>query len=387
MVHLKYEDILNIIHGATLMGGGGGGSMSGGVNMLDGYAASHGGRDAIDVTMYTTDEMSDGTHSAVIAGMGAPTKIPADFSPWVKNAFDFYSYVQAFSSNKIAYTMAVELGGFNTFIPMLVSLENDIPFLDVDGSARAVPALTTLLFAVNGYDTLPIVLANYIEGTTDFAKVLLDFPNDAKNASLAEDAARDYLASEMDQIGGLCGWLTAKDEFDAKKLPLGSVTLAGQVGQILRNTPAEDVFSTLKGKGILDCKGISGYYVSDGETKSGDGFDYGYIVFANDEEKSYYRVDFQNENLVFSNGSNPDLLTPVMTAPDIICAFRTSDNTPLTNSDFFDADGKIITGVKVMLGMIKVSDVWWYSGYDAVNTIWKEYFAHVNYRGDIIQYK
>jgi DUF917 family protein len=387
MKKLRYEDIVDIIYGATLMGGGGGGSMSGGKNMLDGYAATHGGKDAISLDMCTPDEMADGAYAAVTAGMGAPTKIPADFSPWVLNAFNFYKYVQAYQDRQIKYSMAVEMGGFNTFVPMLVSLENNIPFLDVDGAARAVPALPTLILSVNGYDTLPIVLADYRKGSADYDKVLIDFPAEAKNAALGEDAARAYLAKYMDGIAGLCGWMTSKAKFDPKRLPYGSVTLAQKIGNVIRTTPAEKVFDALQS--LITCKGMLNYVVASGDNGAAGGFDKGFVLFQKaDGSPDYYRIDFQNENLVLYHGSAPDNMdaAPVMTAPDIICSFRADDNTPLTNADYFDSSGKVKKGLEVMLGLIQVSDVWWFSGFDKVNAIWKEFFANVGYAGDIVRF-
>jgi DUF917 family protein len=387
MEKLLYDDVVDIIYGATLMGGGGGGSMSHGVNMLDGYAAAHGGKDKIIVNMCTPDEMTDGAYAAVTAGMGAPTKIPDDFSPWVVKAFNFYKYVQTYADRQIEYSMAVEMGGFNTFVPMLVSLENNIPFLDVDGAARAVPALPTLLFGVNGYDTLPIVLADYVDGSAKDDKVLIDLPRHAKDAAPAEDAARAYLADYMDGIAGLCGWMTPKTEFDSKRLPYGSVTLARKIGNVVRNTPADKVFDALQG--LVSCKGMLRYTVIDGDNGASGGFDKGFVLFQkSDKSQDYYRIDFQNENLVLYHGSDPTQMdkTPVMTAPDIICSFKTEDNTPMTNADFFVND-KIQLGLEVNLGLIKVSDVWWYSGEANVNSAWHEYFQNVGYDGKIIRYE
>ncbi|MDR2043395.1 MAG: DUF917 domain-containing protein [Clostridium sp.] len=390
MGSLKYDDVRDVIYGATLLGAGGGGSMKFGLKMLEAYVETHGGPDCIKVSVCSPKDMDDGAYAAVTAAMGAPTKIPGDFSPWVLNAFNFYSCVQSFSQRNIQYSMAVELGGFNTFIPMLVSMEKKLSLLDVDGSARAVPALTTLLFNVNGYNTLPIALADYIEGSSDFAKVLLDFPKDAQNAALAEDAARAYLSTEMNQIAGLCGWMIKKEDFSAKRLPFGSISLAAAVGNVLRTTPAADVFSTLTAQGIVKNKGISGYSVADGSIKTDGGFDKGYVLFYNKSGGNYFRFDFQNETLLVSYGSDPTKLKPLMTAPDIICSFQISDlkdgNIPLTNADYFDDKGNVKKGLEVMLGLIQVSDVWWYSGYNTVNKIWQQYFTNVGYTGDIIQF-
>jgi DUF917 family protein len=386
MVTLYYDDIVDVIRGATLLGGGGGGSMVGGTKMLDGYADANGGKSEVKLSMCMPDEMEDGSSAAVTAGMGAPTKIPADFSPWALNAFKFYKYVQSFGNNDIQYSMAVEMGGFNTFVPMLVSLKEGIPFLDVDGAARAVPALTTLLLDVNGYDTLPIALADYIEGSDSFAKVLLDFPNNARNASMGEIAARDYLSSEMNQIAGLCGWMTKKEEFSPDRLPYGSITRAMKVGKIIRENPAEDVFDKLA-EDVTPAIGFPGYTVVDGNSDAGGGFDGGFVLFHNESAGTYFRYDFQNENLVALYGSDPNSLKPVATVPDIICSFRVSDKTPLTNADYFDADGNVKKGMDVALGVVKVDDVWWHTGYDNVNRIWKEYMAHVKYDGDIIPFE
>jgi DUF917 family protein len=386
MDELRYEDIKDVIYGATLMGGGGGGSMSGGVNMLEGYAATHGGPDNIKVNMCTPNEMPDGSYAAVTAGMGAPTKIPKDFSPWVINAFNFFKTVETFSGHEIGYSMAVELGGFNTFVPMLVSLENGIPFLDLDGAARAVPALPTLLLGVNGYDTLPIVLADYIDGSKDFDKVLLDFPGHAKDSQLAEDAARNYLSDYMNGIAGLCGWMTPKEAFDPERLPYGSVTLAKNVGNVIRNTPADEVFDKLQS--LVKCKGMLRYTVIDGDNGASGGFDKGFILFQkSDKSKDYYKIMFQNENLVLYHGDDPGNMdqTPVMTAPDIICSFATDNNTPMTNADFFVND-KIRFGLEVNLGLIKVSDVWWKTGEANVNAIWQPFFRNVGYTGDIVRF-
>jgi DUF917 family protein len=75
--------------------------------------------------------------------MGAPSAIKeVDFSVYATNAFNLLSEMAAQMGRKITYSMAVELGGFNTFVPMLILLVQKIPFVDTDGAARAVPHST-----------------------------------------------------------------------------------------------------------------------------------------------------------------------------------------------------------------------------------------------------
>ena len=70
---LTEQQMIDIIWGATLMGGGGGGSISSGMDLLNAYKRDH--PDAkIEVDLITVDEMKGG-YAAATAGMGAPALI------------------------------------------------------------------------------------------------------------------------------------------------------------------------------------------------------------------------------------------------------------------------------------------------------------------------
>ncbi|MDR1272754.1 MAG: DUF917 domain-containing protein [Clostridiales Family XIII bacterium] len=390
---LKKEDIIDVLYGATLLGGGGGGSLHNGIDMLEKYIETHPGK-PVSLEMIEPSEMKDGVYSAVTAGMGAPTAIKeTDFSIYATNTFDllkdmagkFYDPPRV-----LGYSMAVEMGGFNTFVPMLISLDQGYPFINTEGAARAVPALSTLLFGMNGYDTSPLAMADGFTDTKEHDKVIIQL-KDPKNSAVAEKLGRDVTIELGYQMAGLCGWMLKKEDFDAERLPIGSIEIARRIGKILRNSPAQDVFKNIAAEGIVECKGVSGYTVVAGESGSGAGFDNGFILFKNDGGDHYYRFDFQNENLVVLGGKNAKALSPIMTAPDIICAFKVDGgggNLPVTNADFFDPDtGKVLVGTKVCIGLIPVDKVWWHTGYENVNTVWKEFFGNVGYEGDIIKYE
>ncbi|MDR1986694.1 MAG: hypothetical protein LBP88_06965 [Treponema sp.] len=73
----NYNEILNSIGGATLMGGGGGGgALKYGCAMLASY--SH---------KLDPKDMPPEDYAGVTAALGAPTAIPGDFSPYANNAF------------------------------------------------------------------------------------------------------------------------------------------------------------------------------------------------------------------------------------------------------------------------------------------------------------
>lgn len=384
MRKLSYDNIVEVIWGATLMGGGGGGSMKNGLDMLHKYMADHHlEKEDVHINLLSVDEMDADAYAAVTAGMGAPTAIKdVDFSVYATNAFNLLSDMAQQMDRKITYSMAVELGGFNTFVPMLISLVQDIPFVDTDGAARAVPALNTLLLHVNGNDTSPLAMADGYDGTTECNKVTIAL-KDPKDAKMAELLGRDILHDFGKNMSGLSGWMMKRDAIK-KSLPAGTVSLSGAIGAVLREQSIDKKFDALNQKGIVKCREVARGPVVGGENKQGAGFDYGYLEIK-DLNGSLWRVDFQNENLVVSSGGGKigDVL---MTAPDIIACYNADTKQPLTNADFFDENGKLIKQ-NVVMGVIQVSERWWNQGYDAVNKIWKEYFANVKYSGDIVKFR
>ena len=71
---LNEEALINVIWGATLLGGGGGGSLQSGLDMLESYKKAHPDK-APELELITYDEMLEGEYAAVTAGMGSPQAI------------------------------------------------------------------------------------------------------------------------------------------------------------------------------------------------------------------------------------------------------------------------------------------------------------------------
>ena len=381
MRKFSYEDIVDMIWGATLLGGGGGGSMLNGVDMFEKYISDHGLSPAdISVDVIEPDEMEEGAFAAVTAGMGAPTRIKdVDFSKYTTNTFEAF---QEFAlPGKVSYSMAVELGGFNTFVPMLISLVKGIPFVDSDGAARAVPALETLLLHVNGNDTSPLVMANAYEGSDEYDVVTIKL-KDPKNAALGENLGRGVCIA-FDMLSGLCGWMMEKDTI-LKTLPVGTVSLSQKVGSVLRDDGIKAKFDALAEKGVVECRELARGKVTGGENLQAKGFDFGYIEVTDENTGVVWRIEFQNENLVVSTGGGK-IGEVKMTAPDIICSYNSDTSQPLTNADYFDIDGKLIEQ-NVVIGAVKVSKEWWITGDERVASVWKEYFGHVEYDGPLVKY-
>ena len=264
---LTEQQMIDIIWGATLMGGGGGGSISSGMDLLNAYKRDH--PDAkIEVDLITVDEMKGG-YAAATAGMGAPAAIVGvDFSKYAANAFSLLQEVAARHGKDLLYNIPVELGGFSIFFPLLLSLITEFKTVDADGAGRAVPALETLLLHVNGCPTSPIALAN---GVND--KITVELA-DSHNAPLAEKIGRD-ICGEFGNMVGISGWLVDKTDIE-NRIITGSITLCEKIGAIMRraNCPAEKLFEMLASEKLVQSKVVCVGDVTDIRVETHGGFDY-----------------------------------------------------------------------------------------------------------------
>lgn len=362
---IKEQSIIDVIWGATLLGGGGGGSMKSGMDLLEKYKADHPEKE-LAVTVYEVEDMDPQAYAAVTAGMGAPTKIKeVDFSAYATNAFMALQDMAAKLDppRSLEYSLSVELGGFNTFVPMLISLVNDIPFIDADGAGRAVPALDTLLLHINGCDTSPLAMA---DGDDNQLTIKMKDPRDAH---LAEEIGR-HICMAFGMISGLSGWMVRQEEL-RKHLPCGTVTLSEKVGHVLRNSQGKDAFAELAAAGIVECRRLTCGKVTKTENVMEKGFDYGKVYVEGDNGS--WIIYFQNENLLVEKDGEV-----VMTLPDIICTYDASNHTPLTNAD-------IAEGMEIVIGAIRCDEKWWQN--PDMFAVWKPFMERVGYQGGNVPFR
>lgn len=367
MRELNREQIIDVLNGATLLGGGGGGSLSNGIEMLNNFEKVHG---EAKLKLITPEEMDPNKYVAITAGMGSPKAIIGkDFSKYAINA---YNYLKEIASEmnppkNIDYCTAVECGGFNTFVPMMISLLEDKQYIDADGAGRAVPALETLLLNVNGCDTSPIVMASDNDD-----RVLLQMAN-KKDAKLCEDIGRGVCVA-MGMLAGISGWMVNQEEVQTK-LATNTVTRCEEIGKLLKEigTTDESVFEKLENARTL-CKGT----ITNILVEIRGGFDYGETTIVDDETKDEWLIKFINENIVIYKKVDGEF-KPQMTAPEIITMYEQKTALPLTN-----ADTKI--GQKVVVGAIAASKEWWFTPESNVYEFWKTYYEACEYKGGILHF-
>jgi DUF917 family protein len=382
MRKLDENHIVDVIWGATLLGSGGGGSKKWGEAMLEAYRSAHPGV-PIGLDLIGVAEMDEKSFAAAAGGLGEPSAIKGDFSPFVNNAF---AALTAFLKQRrknadIAYSLAVELGGFNTFAAMLIALERKIPLIDSDCCARAVPALETTLFSVNGNAICPLGMADDRDRTRIITAAR------PKDARMAERTARKT-AVDFGGIAGIAGWLVRKKAV-RHTLPARSISLCGKAGAVLRDTGLAEGAKWDALSRIVPCRRLCAARIAGGAARVRNGFDEGYVVFKDDRSDAEYAAYFQNETLLIApapeSGQAP---VPLMTAPDCVAVFNAETGEPLTNADLFE-NGTPVSGLPVSVGLVKVDGKWWKAGIRRLEKAWAPHFSAAcpGYSGGIVPYK
>ena len=126
MRKLHKQDILEILYGATLLGAGGGGSLSQGLDMLEHLDETG---ENIELDLLDLSEIGDNEYAAMVAGLGSPVAmLDPDMPMFGPDAvYAFRAFQKAFISEgkDCKYLYSGEMGGFNTFVPMLVAILSD----------------------------------------------------------------------------------------------------------------------------------------------------------------------------------------------------------------------------------------------------------------------
>lgn len=318
---LYKKDIEEILVGATFIGGGGGGSLSFGLDMLNNVEEQG---ETVQLAMYDVGDMGAADYAAMVAGLGSP-KAMLDkeflFGPDAVYAFKAFQKAFAAEGKNVKYLYSGEMGGFNTFVPMMVAILSDkdpakrIPFVDTDGNGRAVPELNTSLGSVRGYPPYPIGLGN---GTGDMVI-----------AYGTSDKASEVIARQLCMAYGMkigfSTWGLSRDELE-KNTHTGCVTYAQKIGKAIRAANAANLFSKLQE--VMTIRELCTGTIEEIELKAEGGFDFGTTKIKAKDGKRYF-IDFKNENLLLRDEGGKVAIT----APELICLMDLDTMTPMTNAD------------------------------------------------------
>lgn len=151
---LTYEDIERIAIGAGILGTGGGGNPYRGkiraqLNLEQGCR----------LTVVGLDELPDEALVVPLGGMGAPTigmeKIGRGDEGRVA-----VEVLRAYLGVQVAATVPIEIGGGNSFAPIIAAAQLGLPTVDADGMGRAFPETQMISYYFDGIAPSPVVMVD-----------------------------------------------------------------------------------------------------------------------------------------------------------------------------------------------------------------------------------
>lgn len=305
----------------------------------------------------------------MVAGLGSPVKfLGGSFGPDAVYAFKAFQKAFDAEGKQVKYIYSGEMGGLNTFVPMLVSILSDkdpgkrTKFVDADGNGRAVPELNTSLNSVRGFPPYPIGLGNGI------GDMIIAYPVDDKSA---EVIARQ-LCMAYDMKIGFSTWGMSRDEL-RDNAAVGCVSYAQDIGKAIlaAKESGNDAYEELKK--VMTIRKLCTGVIEKIEIKAEGGFDYGITTIKADDGKMFY-IDVKNENLIVRDEEGHTIIT----APELICMLDTDDYTPLTNADTKN-------GMRIFVGLSPAHPFWWTKDKKAY-TCWTHLLNSVGYSGEFVRY-
>jgi DUF917 family protein len=322
---LSRIDLEDILDGACILGSGGGGPRSLGQQLMTYLASlSNPVRLADPLTDVGDDEVM-----AVSAAVGSPEaaaqgQFPHDVATI---AFDALNQLQRPASGRdFAYVLAGEVGAGNSFIPMLVAAQKDLPLVDAAGARRAIPSLTMCTYASRRLVIAPVVLANK-QRQISFS---------VSDAAEAEPPMRAIISDpDFGQDAGIAFWTMRGATMKTAAIP-HTLTYARELGQTLRaareggENPVEAVRQFLDGYLLFIGRMLAPHEQTQG------GFDFGTVVLQNDDKTEQVWIYNQNENLI---AWSTQKASPIAMGPDLIC-YLTTDGQTFSNADLAGVQGK-----------------------------------------------
>jgi DUF917 family protein len=361
---VRGQELHDIVIGAAFLGSGGGGSPKDGLRLLDELKSLN----KAEVTMLKCQEMGDDEWAVMVAEIGSPKAFAeAESFPETVTAFELMQKTVAQSGQNLKYLMAGELGGFNTMVPLYVAALKEVPFVDADGQGRAVPELSTSLYATGDIPTYPLIMAG---SNGDSVVVYL---NDPLDSHAAENIAR-YVSTAYGQLAAFCTWVVDREMITDKLVP-DSITLCMTIGKAFREAKGiQELSKTLAEK--VGVKELFLGTISNIELKSEGGFDFGITTIEGTDAYAgkSAAISFKNENILIRDETGK----VIGTVPDLIIVVNLDPLEPLTNAD-------TEVGQKVAVFGATAPASWFKSpmGFGC----WKHILDKLDYTGDYVPVK
>lgn len=215
--YLDVTAIDDIALGASVLGTGGGGDPHLGSLMAKQVLRQRG-----PVQILTLEDVADNALLVPSSVIGAPT-VALEKIMSTRQIISAFEMMEKTLGASAAATFPIEVGGFNSLIPIVVAAYKNIPMVDCDAMGRAFPESQMVTFFLDGLPSAPNTLAD------EKGNVVVLHPLDG---IWSERFARD-ITTQMGASAAMCDYPMRGRQLKQSAIG-GTLTLAESIGRTLR---------------------------------------------------------------------------------------------------------------------------------------------------------
>ena len=308
---LTHDDVERIAIGAGILGTGGGGNPYRG--KVQAKLQLEAGR---TLQVVRLDELPDDALVVPLGGMGAPTVGLEQLGRGDEGA-RAVEMIAEYLGVEVAATIPIEVGGGNSFAPLIAGAQLGLPTVDADGMGRAFPEGSMITFYFDGAAASPVVMTDPLE-----RKIVIE------RAGTTRDLERVARAICV-QLGGRA--MVADAPIPVRRLRQVAIpdtlTLAHRIGDAVLaarhagDDPIAAVCSAAGGQVLFAGK------IADVDRRFERGYNFGRLTLAGAEhwQGEQATIELQNEFLVLRVGAAVRAIVP-----DLITMVDSERGTPIT---------------------------------------------------------
>jgi DUF917 family protein len=308
---LTHTDIERIAIGAGILGTGGGGNPYRG--MLQAKIQLNEGR---ALRVVRLEELTDDALVVPLGGMGAPT-VGLEKIGRGDEGRRAIEMLCEYLGVEVAATIPIEVGGSNSFVPLIAAAQLGIPAVDADGMGRAFPEWSMISFYFDGVAPSPVLMTDSLD-----RKVILE---QIETPQMLERIGRAVCV----QFGGRA--MVADRPIPVRRLREiaipNTLTLAHRIGDavlVAQQQGADPVGAVCEvAGGVVLFTGK----ITDVDRRYERGYNVGLISMTGTEgwQGAQATIELQNEFLIFRIGEEVRAIVP-----DLITMVDSERGTPIT---------------------------------------------------------
>lgn len=262
-------------------------------------------------------------HDATVTSVGqigAPT-IGSEKIPSGTEEVSALTTLEEVSGASVDALIPGEIGGANSFAPLIAALQTGLPVVDADAMGRALPELQMDTFFINGKEV-------------DFAVLVDEKSNSVVFRNVDSPKRFEQLARAVTvELGGTVGhaYPLLDGETVSEFAVPHTLSLCRKIGRVIQDARNDNVDPTRRVCAAADGEEVFSGKVSEVERRHDDGFTTGNVEITQrggGEHASVCSLDFQNEFVRVTVGDHT-----VGTVPDLITLLDAETGKPILTDE------------------------------------------------------